>query len=753
MSYDERRFAFRFKTLMLCGALTALLPQARAAGAPADSQASGTAQSAERAGASEGLEEIIVTSRRREESLSKIPESVTVLTAAQIEDARIRKIDDVVAMTPGFEIHGGESPGIFRMSIRGVTQTNQGDAPVAMVVDGVTLPYANSFGKALFDVQQIEVLKGPQGSLYGQNAIGGAVLVSTQQATNDFVGRLTAGFGNRDSKQFIAAVSGPIVEDRILFRLSGYKSDDAGDTRYAFYPNRTASRESRDALRGDLTFQLTDAFTAQIGASIGYTFYGGAPLVPVTLSAGSGVPGVTADGVNQNIVIGKPSQSSPDLPRNRQHYKDVSAKLDYDLGFATITSVTAYQVVKERETQDLDVSYIPFVYGNLNNFIHAASEEIRLASKDKGRLHWVVGGYALNTNRDYNIDPVFFNLSLLSGDLDPSHAVYVPFSQTLQKQDLDSYAVFGQAEWEMTDALQFTLGGRYDSDPRKSLTTGFTPGGPLVPLKQERTFKEFQPKASVRYSITPSANVYATLARGFRPGGFNSGTNAAVVQAFDAETTTSYEVGAKFDLFDRRLFVSAAAYHTDYKNQQLSLVSVSSAGVSQDNFSVDKTRIRGFELEVQARPVEGLDLGAGFAYTDGQIQKFGDSLTGSAFDPSSYVGNDVPLVSKYTLNGSAQYTHAISGALSGVGRIDVERKGRLFWEPDNRVERAPYTQVNLSAGVRNERWELRAYGDNVFNKRYDTLYFDNLFVGAPGGFNFAYISQGVRFGLEATARF
>jgi iron complex outermembrane receptor protein len=701
-----------------------------------------------------GLEEVTVTARRREESLQKVPESVTVFTDTQIEGARIRRLRDFVTMTPGFEIHDGESPGIFRMSIRGITQTNQGDAPVTMVVDGVTLPYANSFGKALFDIEQIEVLKGPQGSLYGQNAIGGAVLVRTRQPTNEFSGRLTASYGNHESSQLIGAISGPIVEDKVLFRLSGYMSDDEGDMRYAFFPDEYASRESRDALRGDLTVNFTDELTLALGASVGYTFYGGAPLVPKALSAGSGIPGVTTEQVNENIVLGRPSQTSPDLPRNRQHYWDVSAKLDLELEFGTFTAVTAYQSIDERETQDLDVSHIPFVYGNLNNLIDAISGEVRFSSRDTGSFHWVIGAAALNTDRDYDIDPVYVNLALLTtGDLDPADAVYVPFTQTLQEQDLDAYAIFGQAEWEPSDFWQITVGGRYDEDPRKSVTTGFTPAGPLTPLSQKRTFREFQPKGSVRYSITPNANVYFTVARGFRPGGFNSGTNAAVVQAFDAETTTSYEVGAKFELFDRRLLLSTAAFYTDYKNQQLSLVSVSSSGVSQDNFTVDRTRIQGLEIEVQARPLEGLDLNAGFAYTDGQIKEFGDSLTGSAFDPSSYVGNDVPLVSEYTFNASAQYARPIMQSLEGIVRLDVERKGRLYWEPDNKAERSPYTQVDASVGVRGDWWELRAYGENIFDKRYDTLYFDNLFVGAPGGFNFAYLSKGVRYGLEGTVRF
>jgi iron complex outermembrane receptor protein len=740
------RFAFP-RALALIGTSLIALGQAGVATAQTAPQSASTEAATDQG-------EILVTARRQVESLQKVPDSITVFTAKTLEDARVRRLDDFVAMTPGFEIHDGESAGVFRMSIRGITQTNQGDAPVTMVVDGVTLPYANSFGKALFDVQQIEVLKGPQGSLYGQNAIGGAVLVTTQQATNEFTARLTGSLGTREHRELTAVVSGPIVEDKILFRVSGYLSHDGGDMAYSYFPNKKTGVERREALRGDLTFNLTDNFTAVIGADVGHSFYGAQPLVIKTLSTGSGIPNVTTDQLNQTIRLGRPNQTSSDLPRTKQNYWDVSAKLDWDLGAVTATSVTAYQKVNEREVQDLDVSYIPFVYGHLNNLISAFSEELRLSSNSDGPFHWVVGAYMLKVDRDYDIDPAFINVTLLTtGNPDPAAAVYIPFSQTLQAQDLDSYALFGQAEWDVSDKLQLTFGGRYDYDPRKNLVTGFTLAGPNAPLRQKRTFKQFQPKASIRYSFSSDANVYATVARGFRAGGFNSGANANVLPAFEPEKTTAYEVGTKLALLDRKLNVTAAAFYTDYKNQQLSLVSVGAGGVSQDNFTVDKTRIQGVEFNMQARPVPGVQLEFGYAYTDGKIKKFGASLTGSAFNPAAYVGNKVPLTSKYTLNGAAQVTQPLTDTIDGVARIDVERKGSLYWEPDNNAKRKPFTLVNMSAGIRTEKWEVRAFGDNVFGKRYDSLFFDNLFVGAPGGFNFAYLSRASRYGVEATVRF
>jgi iron complex outermembrane receptor protein len=700
--------------------------------------------------------DILVTARRRSESVTKVPESVTVFTEQKIEDARIRRLSDFVNQTPGFEIHDGESAGVFRMSIRGITQTNQGDAPVTMVVDGVTLPYANAFGKALFDVSQIEVLKGPQGSLYGQNAIGGAVLITTKQATDEFSGRLTVSHGNENTSELVTSLSGPIIKDKLLFRASSYFSHDDGDMHDVFYPNgRKFDRETRKAVRGDLTANLTDDFKVVLAGEGGSTSYNGSPLVPRGFSVGSGIPGVTTDQLNDLLVLNRPNQTSDRIPHTNQNYWDTSLKADWNLGFATVTSVTAYQVVNEREVQDLDVSYIPFIYGNLNNFIKAFSEELRISSNATGNFHWVAGVYLLNTRRDYDIDPAYINATLLStGDTDPAHAVYVPFSQTLQAQHLNSRAIFGQAEWDVTSKLQLTLGGRYDIDPRRNLTTGFTADGPLTPLKQKRTFRQFQPKASVRYSITRDINVYATVARGFRPGGFNSGTNGDVLQAFAPETTTAYEIGAKASLFNEHATLSLAGYHTDYKNQQLSLIHIDASGsVSQDNFSVKKTRIQGVEANIAVHPIAGLDLEGGFAYTDGKIRKFGDALVGASFDPSSYVGNTVPLTSKTMLTGSAQYSVPLNAHWRAVARVDAQHYGTLYWEPDNRAKRSPFSLVNLSVGVKSDHWELRAYGNNVFDKRYDTIFDDNLFTGAPGGFDFANISRGARYGIEATYRF
>jgi iron complex outermembrane receptor protein len=226
-----------------------------------------------------------------------------------------------------------------------------------------------------------------------------------------------------------------------------------------------------------------------------------------------------------------------------------------------------------------------------------------------------------------------------------------------------------------------------------------------------------------------------------------------VQPVFDPEETKTFEIGTKLSFFDRKLGLSLAAYTTKYANQQLTLVQVSATGASQSIFTVKTSRIKGLELQADARPFAGLDISLGAGFQDGKIREFGDSLSGSTFNPSVYVGKYVPLQSKYTANASIQYSHGVWQDLEGFVRTDVSRKGTLYWYADNRVSRDPFTLVNMRGGIRNDHWEADLYGTNIFDKRYYTLYFDNTFVGAPGGFDFADLADLSRYGIEVSYRF
>jgi iron complex outermembrane receptor protein len=718
---------------------------------PAAASAKMAAAAAEAEESSGQIAEITVTARRRNEMLQNVPESITAFTTATIEGARIRKVDDFMSLTPNVEFLPAQSPGNFQISIRGISMVGLGEAPVVMVVDGVTLPYPNGFNTPLFDIESIEVLKGPQGALYGQNAIGGAIVVKTKAPTNEYQGRFTGSLGAHAERTGIASISGPIIKDVLLFRAGYYHSHFGGDVRYAFAPRDKQNYTNENVGRLDLTWNAAETVTVDTSVSYSKSKSGGGTLVPETLSTGSAIPGVTTAQLNSILVLGRPNQ---DLrSKTSRSVFSASGRLVWDLAFAELTSVTAYTRIKEYNLQDADVSSIPFVGGQQDQNVKGWSQELRLTSPSDQRFRWLVTGFLQRTDREQPQD-IRANLNLiLNGDINPANQIRVPASVLNRKQKLDATAIAAQVNYDILPVLELTLAGRYDHDPRSQRTMAIAPAAPETYLK--RTFKKFQPKASLAYKPDADKTFYLTYAEGFRAGGFNlSAATSAVLPAFDAEQTKTFEAGAKFAFFDRHLTVGIAGYTTEYTNQQLTLTSVSAGGaLNQGVFTVKKSRIKGLEVEALARPLPNLQLGFAGGLQEGTIKEFGTALSGVAFDPSAYVGNDVPLQSKYTLAVNAQYTQPITDTLEAMFRIDFTRRGKMYWYADNVYSRKPFNLVNVKASLKGEQWEFGFYGRNIFNVDYNTQYFDNLFVGAPGGFNFGFRGEKARYGVEATFRF
>lgn len=698
------------------------------------------------------LQEVVVTATRRAEKLSEVPDSLTVFTAQQIEDARIQSLEDFIELTPNFEIHRGQGPGVFQMSIRGVSQANMGEAPVTMVVDGVTLPYASSFGMPLFDVQQIEVLKGPQGALYGQDSIGGAIVITTKQATKNFEASLYQSVGRGGEVRTEGILSGPISDDRFLFRIAAMYYDTPGLVDFAYIP-RAADYENTKAIRAELKAILSDDLTAVLAYDWHRTTGGALPLVPQSQSFGSGIPGVSTDQINAHIVYGVSSNDTPNL--NNYYGNSGSLKIDWTLPSATLTSVSAVEELEQTATQDLDVTGIPFVRENPGHIpVHGWLEDLHLASTGSSPFQWMFGLFAQQVRYEFNyIVQLNTNLFAPVPDLSPANANWIDFQYNDLSQHLDAYAGSAQVSYKFTNNLQLTVSGRYDYNPRTSQTTTNTGVEPEL----KATFKEFEPKASLSYAFMAfgaEQHAYFTYAKGYRPGGFNSGANSEVELAFPSETTQNFEIGAKLSLFDNRAFLDVAAFHNIYNNQQQTLVVVGpSGGATSDVFSIDKTKINGFEVALQTQPVRGLEVGFGFGYTDATISNFGNSLEGTGLNAADFNGKTVPLVAKYTGNLSIQQTIPLSEHMSGFYRLDFSRTGKLYWYPDNRYSQDPYNLVNAQVGTRFAHWYWDIYGRNVFGQKYNVLFFDNNFVRTPSGINFSYRSLPSTYGIEARYNF
>lgn len=686
------------------------------------------------------ISDIVVTARQRAESLQRVPDAITAFSSQQITDARIESVGDFAQLTANVDFIEAQQPGVFQLIVRGITQVENGpgDPPIAFVIDGVNLPTSSSITQALDDLERIEVLKGPQGALYGKGAIAGAINITTKEPTDRFEGEVRARYSNGDDRKIYGMVSGPIVGDRLLFRVTGSYRKADGLLKSAFDPGQRFDFLEESAVRGRLLFKATDRLTFDASLAYQKVDGGAAPIALASEPAGPfAAQGFLLGEVNGDVI-------------NRSSRKVTTAtfKADLDLDSVTLSSISAYQWLKTTLEQDLDATRASMLEIRQPRDATGFTQEIRLTSASDQRLRWIVGGFYQTATTD--IDGHLKINANFPDDTAPANAVMVPFIDDLQRYKNSSLSGFAQINYDLTDTLELTAALRYDRARRRNSgsTIGIPTGGEIVLVNQSATFERFQPKVSIAYKPTGDLLFYASYSQGFRPGGFNP--SGAAGSSFPAETTGNYEAGFKASLFDRKLRVNGAIFYTDYTNQQFELID--GANGTQAAIAADKSRAKGFELEVSARPFRHFDLTGGFGYTHAKVISFTD-IPGLAFDTSTFEGKWAPKVPRYTLNLSAQFTPPITDTLEGVARIDFTRKGRVFWHPDNLDTQAPYNLVNARLGVRTDRWSIGAYADNLFNKRYDQLYFASEWSGIPSSVDIFDLSKPRTYGIEASFQF
>jgi Outer membrane receptor proteins, mostly Fe transport len=669
---------------------------------------------------------IVVTARRREERLIDVPDAITAFGSAQIEQAGIGNVNDIAIRVPNFSIVEAQQPGVAAINIRGVGQVRNGEPPVAVIVDGVQLSSAYQITQDLFDVERIEVIKGPQGASYGRNAIGGAINIITRRPTNAFEGWAQLGYATGDAFSLSGAFSGPVVEDRLLFRVSGSVRDADGDISNVTL-GRPVNFEETVNLRGQLLARIAEGVEVDLRYSRLDTESGAAwyTLVP---------PGTS---VNEVLPV-----SADRLGRAERVLDDVSAKLEVALGGLTLTSVTAFSKVFSDLDEDFDFTPLDLLSATQTLHQKSWSEELRLASDESGRLNWLVGGYYLSTDQD--IDNRIFIRPGASGILVP-FPVPAPtvFTTSQASSDNRSYALFGQLTYRFGARFELSLGARQDWDERTQLDR--------VTLEQrERSFRAFQPKAQFSYRPNANTNLYASAGRGFRSGGFNA--NARITRSFDAETNWNYEVGAKLRVLDGALQLNGAAFITDISDRQVYIFDLLTAAQVIAN-PIESARIRGLEIEATARPARGLSLSASLGLLDSEIRRYDSSVFAGLPVSGDFTGNKLPQTAHASYSLSAQYDVDLS-ADAGLGlRAEYNSSGGdYFWEIDNLDRRERIDLVSLRLSARWQRATLTGYVENLFGEDYVLEYISQAWSGAPLG-NYSSPAWGRRWGLQLRYRF
>jgi iron complex outermembrane recepter protein len=651
----------------------------------------------------DGIEEITVTARQRSENLRDVPDSVRAFTAREIKDAGIVSIRKLSDLVPNLSVVDSQDSSLVAINIRGIGQVRNGEPPVAINIDGVLLSSPDQIKQPLYDIQQIEILKGPQGALYGRNAIGGAINIRTKQPSNELETTLEAGYANGNDRTLSFVSTGALVQDKVFFRLAGdFRAFDG------VIPNETLHRKVDFAvdrnIRARFLVQASDALSFDIRAAYGKLRAGASYYIPLP------------DGQPNNTTI--PVQAD-ELGVSQRRLSDFALKADYKLAAGTITSTTAVNTITTRLREDLDWTPQPVLLVDHGRNASSISEDFRFTSNSDQPLRYMAGVYYLRTRPG-----VFTNLFL-----GPAKTGPVPLADT--KDVNNAYAAFGQVNYDLLSNLELTLALRYDREDRRQTDL-------LANATQRSTsFDAFQPKVSLAWKFVPGSLAYLTYAEGFRSGGFNAPTPFFPL-IFKAEQTRNIEVGFKTEQFERKLALDAAFFHTDFDNQQIFDFVQGIQGLT----NIKKTELYGVDASATYRPLPGLEFSAGLGWTHSRIADFNGT--------SLYVGNHTPLAYTWSYNLAAQYTRPVGEVLL-TGRVDYSRKSGLYWHIDNADKQAPVPLVNLHLTASYQNWEFGLFADNLFDHRYTEEFFAREFLGASNDIRWPGTPR--RFGMTARVSF
>ncbi|MFQ3594790.1 MAG: TonB-dependent receptor [Sphingomonadaceae bacterium] len=693
-------------------------------------------------------DEILVTAQRRQQLIFDVPQSISVVNTVALERQQASSFLDFAALVPGFNVTQ-TNPGESRLILRGVNTQSVGST-VAVYVDDV--PYGSSGSLSnggilagdfdTFDIDRIEVLRGPQGTLYGSNALGGVLKYVT--ALPSFDGVAARAQGGIEHTQdggvgyLATAMANVPLNDKIAIRASGH---------YRFFPGvvdalgRNAEGVDDSSSYGgriSLLAQPTDRFSLRLFAllqNIDVDSPASFTANPQTFQPVDPITGQPTGGKRLRY------ERYPEL--NRVDYRMYSGTMDWDVGFATLTSVTSYAVQDQRQISDISTQavrdlanaiYAPTAPGTVGLFfqndirLEKVTQEVRLQSTESDRFEWLVGGYF--TKEDSGLFQRFSPFNLQTGALIPPAGSFGPltFDQFVFAEitaDFRELAIFGSATLYLGDRFDLTVGGRY-SDNKQSAVQQVTQLGMGAPQSGESSEGVFTWSVAPRFELSDHASVYARIAKGYRPGGPNFipvGAPPGFPSQFNSDTLVSYEIGARAQTPDRRFGIDAAIYHLDWDNILITTVVQTPAGPVGVNGNGQRARSRGFEGTVTLRPTDGLTLLVNAAYTDAKLlddtvpEGGGVNLTGGL------AGDQLPYTPQLTTNFSADYGWNLSERAAAYVGLSVRMLGDQLagFDPAYRAafgERATvdgYSVLDLRAGVEIANFNIALYARNVTN--------------------------------------
>ena len=811
------------------------------------------------------IEEIVVSARKRSESLKDVPISITAFTEETIEKAGIERPSDFISLMPNITIVDSANVGDTQVGIRGVVSTRDAESTFAYVVDGILSTNPNSFNEELVDVRQIEVLKGPQGALYGRNAVSGAILVTTKAPSDEFDAQIKLGGGNAGLAKGSLRLSGPISDSMSGSIAASYREMDghyaniyeSGGSGVDYLQDTTVRARLIGETSNNINYDFRAGHSQVEGGAINFNAVFAIPA----FAAGFG-PTFFAD-VNAHDF--KFAFNVPGV--NEQETNELALKMDIANSWGDITMIASYNDLDEyllsdgtsatfygyeltakcqadRKTinsvarpdlfggffqpfgvfpssdsppnaeADFTGIYGPYTPTACDGYQYQernqqdTSFEIKITSPEDQAARWIAGAYASKIDREV---VVAYGADLGLGFTRQPYVAKTGKNPTdlLFWDDFDTnvLALFGELTFDISDAMELSLALRWDREKRKvhnmvpnvkasgyninnavgSINPGFAKNPNGIP-DRSRTFDQWQPKLSWRYSLSEDMNVYASYGVGFRSGGFNSLGSSDLIETwfntgqpagvylnpinagltindtYEKEVSTSYEFGVKYELMDRRLRLNAAIFNNDVEDNQFFEFFAGPFGLMRVVTTIDDINIKGFEFDFNVYANDNLSFFGGIGLLDSIIEK-------NTNRPLS-VGNAVPQAPDRTFNLGSQLDIPVSDNMDFYARLDFQHIGAMWfhtmqgeasntiWDAFNggggtitqnlsNARRDAVNTLNFRMGLNSERWSATAWGKNITDEKY----LEEIIPAVEFGGSFVHPAAKAAYGVDLTYRF
>ena len=659
------------------------------------------------------LETVTVTAQKREENPQEIPISMDVLSDFQLEDATIRNMVDLVDFSPN--VFMKQSHVEHALVIRGISSFKSSTySPAGFYVDDVSYPIHYMQNVALFDIERVEVLKGPQGTLYGRNSESGVVNIVTRQPGDELEAKVSGEYASYNGFRSGASMKGPIAPEKLYLGVAfRYDASDGYTENISTGDDKVMDWEH---LNGRATLRWTPSIpwdVALIADTQGYDDHGG------------GYRYVNGPCATDPFEVRKDTEEYVEQEGNSQ-----TLRIKYDGAAFDVLSISSalFQSLDKQNDSDLWDSATNRKENIFKIRERQYSQELRIASTGQGPFEWLAGvyGFVEDTTFDYRYDIVSSAMT---------------YMHPITDIDASGYAAFGQGTYTVFEKLHLTAGLRFDHEKMEGTQKDVARD---VICSGEMTFDEILPKIALRHDVSKNAMGYLSASKGYLVGGFNWLNATQETFRYDPEYTWNYEAGIKSIWYAGRIVANLSLFYIDIEDKQVTEYDYDTLTTTITNAA--KAHSQGVELQLQAKPLTGLELSAGFGYTDSTFDDFKATEwndDGTTLIERDYEGKELPYAPRYTFNLGVQYRH-VSGLF---GRVDYLGTDRFYGDSANTSRQDAYETLNLKLGYEQDRFDVYVWVKNAFDEEYLT------YVAPYGAYSIGLDGEPRIFGLTVNVRF